>query len=118
MLSPSIRSTWRELTAPTIKELIMADPHSTPDLPAAKTERSLIMGYRPHGGDKSTPSVTLSGKWLRDVGFDTGQQVSVKVMEGCIVLMAYNQQEQNLLLQLKEIQSKLKGIEATMSSTN
>lgn len=96
----------------------MADPHSTPDLPAAKTERSLIMGYRPHGGDKSTPSVTLSGKWLRDVGFDTGQQVSVKVMEGCIVLMAYNQQEQNLLLQLKEIQSKLKGIEATMSSTN
>ncbi|WP_393949180.1 SymE family type I addiction module toxin [Kluyvera intermedia] len=96
----------------------MADPHSTPDLPAAKTERSLIMGYRPHGGDKSTPSVTLSGKWLRDVGFDTGQQVNVKVMEGCIVLMAYSQQEQNLLLQLKEIQSKLKGIEATMSSTN
>ncbi|MEZ2584245.1 SymE family type I addiction module toxin [Kluyvera intermedia] len=96
----------------------MADPHSTPDLPAAKTERSLIMGYRPHGGDKSTPSVTLSGKWLRDVGFDTGQQVNVKVMVGCIVLMAYSQQEQNLLLQLKEIQSKLKGIEATMSSTN
>ncbi|MGL5969532.1 MAG: SymE family type I addiction module toxin [Kluyvera sp.] len=96
----------------------MADPHSTPDLPAAKTERSLIMGYRPHGGDKSTPSVTLSGKWLREAGFDTGQQVNVKVMDGCIVLMAYSQQEQSLLLQLKEIQSKLKGIEATMSLTN
>lgn len=96
----------------------MADPHSTPDLPAAKTERSLIMGYRPHGGDKSTPSVTLSGKWLREAGFDTGQQVNVKVTDGCIVLMAYSQQEQSLLLQLKEIQSKLKGIEATMSLTN
>ncbi len=96
----------------------MADPHSTPDLPVAKTERSLIMGYRPHGGDKSIPSVTLSGKWLREAGFDTGQQVNVKVMEGCIVLMAYSQQEQSLLLQLKEIQSKLKGIEATMSLTN
>lgn len=96
----------------------MADPHSTPDLPVAKTERSLIMGYRPHGGDKSTPSVTLSGKWLREAGFDTGQQVNVKVMDGCIVLMAYSQQEQTLLLQLKEIQSKLKGIEATMSLTN
>lgn len=96
----------------------MADPHSTPDLPAAKTERSLIMGYRPHGGDKSTPSVTLSGKWLREAGFDTGQQVNVKVMDGCIVLMAYSQQEQTLLLQLKGIQSKLKGIEATMSLTN
>lgn len=95
----------------------MADPHSTPDLPAAKTERSLIMGYRPHGGDKSTPSVTLSGKWLREAGFDTGQQVSVKVMEGCIVLIAENKQEQKLLDELKEIQGKLKGVETAMSLT-
>ncbi len=94
----------------------MADPHSTPDLPAAKTERSLIMGYRPHGGDKSTPSVTLSGKWLREAGFDTGQKVSVKVMEGCIVLIANSKQEQQLLAELQEIQSKLKGFEATMTS--
>ena len=94
----------------------MADPHSTPDLPTAKTERSLIMGYRPHGGDKSTPSVTLSGKWLREAGFNTGQQVSVKVMGGCIVLIANSKQEQQLLTELQEIQSKLKGFEATMTS--
>lgn len=66
----------------------MATAHSTPDFPATKTERTLIVGYRPQGADKSTPSLTLSGKWLREVGFDTGQQVSVKVMGGCIVLMA------------------------------
>ena len=63
----------------------MANPHSTQDLPAAKTERTIIVGYRPQGANKNTPSLTLSGKWLREAGFETGQQVSVKVMEGCIV---------------------------------
>lgn len=96
----------------------MADPHSTPDLPAAKTERSLIMGYRPHGGDKSTPSVTLSGKWLREAGFDTGQQVCVKVMGGCIVLIAERKQEQQLLIELNEMQQKLKGLEKTLTSAH
>ena len=36
----------------------MANPHSTPDLPAAKTERTIIVGYRPQGANKNTPSLT------------------------------------------------------------
>ena len=50
----------------------MANPHSTQDLPAAKTERTIIVGYRPQGAKKNTPSLTLSGKWLREAGFETG----------------------------------------------
>ena len=96
----------------------MATPHSTPDLPAAKTERTLIVGYRPQGANKNTPSLTLSGKWLREAGFETGQQVSVKVMDGCIVLMAYGEQVQKLLAELKETQLKLKGIEAAVSAVH
>lgn len=92
----------------------MANLHSTPDLPAAKTERTLIMGYRPQGMNKNTPSLTLTGKWLREAGFETGQQVRVKVMDGCIVLLAYGEQEQKLLAELKETQQKLKGIEAVI----
>ncbi|BCA37568.1 hypothetical protein KATP_00900 [Kluyvera ascorbata] len=61
---------------------------------------------------------TLSGKWLREAGFETGQQVSVKVMDGCIVLMAYGEQEQKLLSELKETQLKLKGIEAAVSAAH
>ena len=61
----------------------MANPHYTPDLPAAKTEHTIIVGYRPQGANKNTPSLTLSGKWLCEAGFETGQQVSVTVMEGC-----------------------------------
>lgn len=64
----------------------MADPHSIPDAPIAETQRSVIVGYRPHGRDKSTPKLQLSGKWLREAGFDTGVHITVKVMDGRIVL--------------------------------
>lgn len=49
---------------------------------------------------------------------ETGQQVSAKVMEGCIVLMTYGEQEQKLLAELKETQLKLKGVEAAVSATH
>lgn len=64
----------------------MADPHSISDAPIAETERSVIVGYRPQGRDKSTPKLQLSGKWLREAGFDTGTSITVKVMAGRIVL--------------------------------
>lgn len=85
----------------------MADSHSTPDTDQAGTERSLIVGYRPNVFDKSTPKIILSGKWLRAAGFDTGQQVTVKVMKGCIVLVAYNEQEQRLQDDYKRTKAKL-----------
>ncbi|WP_312155878.1 SymE family type I addiction module toxin [Lelliottia nimipressuralis] len=92
----------------------MADSHSTPDTTATGTERSIIVGYRPNVHDKTTPNIILSGKWLRAAGFDTGHQVTVKVMHGCIVLMAYSEQEQRLLDELKQAQAKLKGIEGAL----
>lgn len=51
------------------------------------------MGYCPNVFDKSTLKIILSGKCLRAAGFDTGQYVTVKVMKGCIILVAYNEQE-------------------------
>ena len=93
----------------------MANSHSTPDVGATGTERKLIVGYRPNVFDKSTPSINLSGKWLRAPGFDTGHQVTVKVINGCIVLMAYNAHEQRLLDELKAAQAKLKGIEGALA---
>lgn len=92
----------------------MADSHSTPDAAETGTERTIIVGYRPQALDKSTPNIMLSGKWLRAAGFETGQQLTVKVMNGCIVLLAYNEQEQRLLGKLKQAQAKLKGIEGAL----
>lgn len=88
----------------------MADSHSTPDTDQSGTERSLIVGYRPNVFDKSTLKIILSGKWLRDAGFDTGQQITVKVMNGRIVLMVYGEQEQRLQDELKEASQKLNRI--------
>lgn len=66
--------------------------------------------------DKSTPKIILSGKWLRTAGFDTGQQISVKVMNGCIVLMVYGEQEQRLQDELQESQQKLIIIKSTLAT--
>src|SRR5690606_9771329 len=94
----------------------MADSHSTPDTDQSGTERSLIVGYRPNVFDKSTPKLILSGKWLRAAGFDTGKQVTVKVMKGCIVLMAYNEQEQRLQDDYKRTKAKLIQIEEALAA--
>ena len=93
----------------------MADSHSTPDTNQSGTERSVIVGYRPNVFDKSTPKIILSGKWLREAGFDTGQQITVKVMNGCIVLMVYGEQEQQQD-ELKEANQKLNRIGSTLAT--
>ncbi|HGK4755914.1 TPA: SymE family type I addiction module toxin [Enterobacter cloacae] len=94
----------------------MADSHSTPDTDQSGTERSLIVGYRPNVFDKSTPNIILSGKWLRAAGFETGHQVTVKVMKGCIVLVAYNEQEQRLQDDYKQTKAKLIEIEDALAA--
>jgi toxic protein SymE len=48
-------------------------------------------------------------------GFETGHQVTVKVMKGCIVLMAYNENEQKLLDDYKQTKEKLVKIENVLA---
>ena len=93
----------------------MVDSHSNPDTDQSGTERSLIVGYRPNVFDKSTPNIILSGKWLRAAGFDTGQQFTVKVMKGCIVLVAYSEQEQRLQDEYKRTKAKLVEIQNALA---
>lgn len=88
----------------------MADPHSILDVPIAETERSIIVGYRPQGLDKSTPKLQLSGKWLREVGFDTGAHITVKVMNGCIVLVPFSNKEEALIAELNEVRQALTSV--------
>ena len=60
--------------------------------------------------------MTLSGKWLREAGFDTGRQVSVKVMDGCIVLMTDSDKEQMLSEELKQAKQALKEIKGALAA--
>jgi len=51
-----------------------------------KTQRRYKVGYVPNFGDTSTPALNISGKWLREVGFETGTRVTAEISLGCIVL--------------------------------
>lgn len=52
----------------------------------SKTQRRYKVGYVPNFGDTSTPALNISGKWLREVGFETGTRVTAEISLGCIVL--------------------------------
>ncbi|ECF9932565.1 type I addiction module toxin, SymE family [Salmonella enterica] len=62
------------------------------------------------------PSLHLKGDWLKEAGFDTGRGVMVKVSQGCIVLMADNNEVQELREQLYRAKQVVKGIKDGMFS--
>ncbi|ELL7463675.1 SymE family type I addiction module toxin [Salmonella enterica] len=56
------------------------------------------------------PSPHLKGDWLKEAGFETGRGVTVKISEGCIVLMADCNEVQELREQLYQVRQVVKGI--------
>ncbi|EOF4707181.1 MAG: SymE family type I addiction module toxin [Klebsiella huaxiensis] len=70
--------------------------------------RRYTVGYVPNRGDTSTPSLNLSGKWLKEAGFDTGRGVMVKITGDCIVLIPDNDEIHELRTQLKQVKEGIK----------
>ncbi|ASG17905.1 type I toxin-antitoxin system SymE family toxin [Salmonella enterica subsp. enterica] len=56
------------------------------------------------------PCLHLKGDWLEEAGFDTGRGVTVKISDGCIVLMAESNEVQELREQLYQAEQMVKGI--------
>ncbi|TSJ59706.1 type I addiction module toxin, SymE family [Atlantibacter subterranea] len=81
----------------------------------AKTQRRYTVGYLPNHGDTSTPTITLSGKWLREAGFDTGRGISVHIAGDCIVLIPDNDEAQALREELKEVKATVKDMRQKLS---
>ncbi|EGE4656875.1 type I toxin-antitoxin system SymE family toxin [Salmonella bongori serovar 40:z35:-] len=61
-------------------------------------------------GYSLSPSLHLKGNWLTEAGFETGRGVTVKISQGCIVLMADNNEMQELSEQLYQAKQVVKGI--------
>lgn len=78
----------------------------------AKTERRYTVSYVPSQNGPSTPAINLSGKWLKDAGFDTGTGVTVKIAGDCIVLIPDGDEEQALREQLKQMKQAIKMVKA------
>ncbi|WP_455819625.1 SymE family type I addiction module toxin [Pseudomonas cerasi] len=53
----------------------------------SRTQRRVTVGYRPKGGDRDTPQVSIAGKWLAEAGFAVGADVSLTELDGCLLLI-------------------------------
>ncbi|AKL12522.1 TPA: type I addiction module toxin, SymE family [Kluyvera intermedia] len=85
-----------------------------------KSQRCLKVGYVSicHTNRKTkvpthyshSPGIYLKGNWLGEAGFDSGRGVTVRILEGCIVLIADCDEVQELREQLYQVRQVVKGI--------
>ncbi|WES69445.1 SymE family type I addiction module toxin [Superficieibacter sp. HKU1] len=98
----------------------MAEHDITPEVVISKTHRRLKVGYvgichtnrktkTPTGYSRS-PSLHLKGNWLEEAGFETGRGVTVRITEGCLTIIADNDEMQELREQLYQAKQVVKGI--------
>ncbi|MFV8979774.1 SymE family type I addiction module toxin [Serratia fonticola] len=56
---------------------------------APKTTRRYTVGYSPNRGiKKPAPQLLIKGYWLEELGFLTGQQVTVNIEQGRLIIQA------------------------------
>ena len=88
----------------------MAEHDITPEVTISKTQRRCTVGYLPNRS--ATPVFKISAKWLREAGFEIGTGVTVKISEGCLILLADNNEVQELrreLYQVKQVVKEMKN---------
>ncbi|ELX7028111.1 SymE family type I addiction module toxin [Salmonella enterica] len=94
--------------------------YSKPEVTLSKSHRRLKVGYVgicrtnrktkiPTGYTRS-PSLHLKGNWLAEAGFETGRGVTVKISQGCLTILADNNEVQELREQLYLARQVVKGI--------
>ncbi|WP_212024904.1 SymE family type I addiction module toxin [Citrobacter portucalensis] len=98
----------------------MAEKHSKAEPAISKAQRRYKVGYvsARHINSKTCmttyysqhPSLHLKGDWLKEAGFETGRGVTVKISDGCIVLMADNNEMQELREQLYQAKQVVRGV--------
>ena len=104
----------------------MAEHDITPEVTLSKAQCRYQVSYVSTRNENSkthmttyysrSPSLHLKGDWLKEAGFDTGTSVTVKISEGCIVLMVEANEEQELREQLYQVQRAFKGIKSGMEN--
>ncbi|WP_338114266.1 SymE family type I addiction module toxin [Xenorhabdus indica] len=82
---------------------------------AAKTERYYTVGYVPQN-DKANapPAIHLKGQWLKQAGFDIGGTLTVKIMDGCLVLIPDSDDTRIIKQQYQRQQNQLSEIKLRM----
>ncbi|MBD2794406.1 type I toxin-antitoxin system SymE family toxin [Xenorhabdus sp. CUL] len=73
------------------------------------------MGYVPQN-DKATapPAIHLKGQWLKQAGFEIGGSVTVKIMDGCLVLIPDSDESNSLKQQYQRQRAQISEIKLRM----
>ncbi|EBS7635151.1 type I addiction module toxin, SymE family [Salmonella enterica] len=62
-----------------------------------------------------SPSLHLKGDWLAEAGFEIGTCVTVKISEGCLILIAERDEVQELRKELYQVKQVVKGMKNGIS---
>ncbi|MDE9553145.1 SymE family type I addiction module toxin [Xenorhabdus bovienii] len=82
---------------------------------AAKTERYYTVGYVPQNNkDNAPPAIHLKGQWLKAAGFEIGGSVTVKIMDGCLVLIPDSDETNNFKQQYQRQREQISEIKLRM----
>ncbi|MDC9603725.1 SymE family type I addiction module toxin [Xenorhabdus griffiniae] len=60
------------------------------------------------------PAIHLKGQWLKQAGFDIGGTLTVKIMDGCIVLIPDSDDTRTIRQQYQRQQDQLSEIKLRM----
>uniref|UniRef100_UPI00313C2305 SymE family type I addiction module toxin n=2 Tax=Citrobacter sp. NCU1 TaxID=2026683 RepID=UPI00313C2305 len=59
-------------------------------------------------------SLNLQGDWLKEGGIETGRGVTVKISEGCLIVIADSNEVPELREQVNQVKQVVKGIKAAI----
>ena len=73
------------------------------------------MGYAPNGSKANPPpAIHLKGQWLKAAGFETGFTFTVKILNGCLVLIPDSEDIRVIKQQNQQQQAQLSAIKHSM----
>ena len=79
---------------------------------ADKKTRNIKVCRQPGYNRKPTPEITLSGQWLREVGFDIGSLIKVQCEDGKLVILLDKAREEELEAQKAFMEEETKKLKA------
>lgn len=75
---------------------------------ALKTERFYTVSYAPKGKNSSQPpAITLKGHWLKAAGFEAGFTFTMKILNGCLVLIPDSEDIRTIKQQNQQKQAQI-----------
>ncbi|MFB5173556.1 SymE family type I addiction module toxin [Erwinia amylovora] len=77
----------------------------------SKTQRRVTVGYRPKGGERDTPQVSIADKWLAEAGIAVGTGVNLTVPDGCLLPIPASREERRLRAMEQQLKAQHEELE-------